>query len=122
MRMRAADGCGCGWRPLQVALGDFRHSRQEIEALSIVKMKELCRMYAKKDASERDSWRAVSQDVCDTVGIGEERSPPTEEAGGGEAGEGGERRNMYDLKAHIDKLTDILEVGVALLGGLQGAL
>ena len=67
----------------QVALGDFRHSRQEIEALSIVKMKELCRMYTKKDSNERESWRAVAQDVCDTVGIGEERSPPAEEGGGG---------------------------------------
>ncbi|KAM9424578.1 kinesin-like protein KIF1C [Pholidichthys leucotaenia] len=104
----------------EVALGDFRHSRQEIEALSIVKMKELCRMYAKKDASERESWRAVAQDVCDTVGIGEERSPPAEEGGGGgggsgggggggESGEGGEKGKVYDLKAHIDKLTDILE-------------
>ncbi|XP_069031700.1 kinesin-like protein KIF1C isoform X2 [Embiotoca jacksoni] len=93
----------------EVALGDFRHSRQEIEALSIVKMKELCRMYAKKDPNERESWRAVAQDVCDTVGIGEERSPPTEEGGGGEAGEGGEKGKVYDLKAHIDKLTDILE-------------
>uniref|UniRef100_A0A3P8TPM0 Kinesin family member 1C n=1 Tax=Amphiprion percula TaxID=161767 RepID=A0A3P8TPM0_AMPPE len=81
----------------EVALGDFRHSRQEIEALSIVKMKELCRMYAKKDGSERDSWRAVAQDVCDTVGIGEERR------------EAGEKGKVYDLKAHIDKLTDILE-------------
>ncbi|XP_072232564.1 kinesin-like protein KIF1C [Leuresthes tenuis] len=95
----------------EVALGDFRHSRQEIEALSIVKMKELCRMYAKKDANEKESWRAVAQDVCDTVGIGEERSPPTEEGGGGggEAGEGGNKGKVYDLKAHIDKLTDILE-------------
>lgn len=92
-----------------MALGDFRHSRQEIEALSIVKMKELCRMYAKKDSSERDSWKAVAQDVCDTVGIGEERSPPAEE-GGAETGEGGEKVKVYDLKAHIDKLTDILEV------------
>uniref|UniRef100_A0A669CV16 Kinesin family member 1C n=1 Tax=Oreochromis niloticus TaxID=8128 RepID=A0A669CV16_ORENI len=81
----------------EVALGDFRHSRQEIEALSIVKMKELCRMYAKKDTNERESWRAVAQDVCDTVGIGEERR------------EGGEKAGVYDLKAHIDKLTDILE-------------
>ncbi|XP_029932199.1 kinesin-like protein KIF1C isoform X2 [Myripristis murdjan] len=99
----------------EVALGDFRHSRQEIEALSIVKMKELCRMYAKKDPGERESWRAVAQDVCDTVGIGEERSPPGEEGGGGggggagEGGEGGEKRGVYDLKAHIDKLTDILQ-------------
>ena len=98
-----------------MALGDFRHSRQEIEALSIVKMKELCRMYAKKDSNEKESWRAVAQDVCDTVGIGEERSPPTEEGGGGgggggETGEGGNKGKVYDLKAHIDKLTDILEV------------
>ncbi|XP_038134156.1 kinesin-like protein KIF1C isoform X2 [Cyprinodon tularosa] len=95
----------------EVALGDFRHSRQEIEALSIVKMKELCRMYAKKDANEKDSWRAVAQDVCDTVGIGEERSPPAEEGGGGggEVVEGGQKGKVYDLKAHIDKLTDILE-------------
>ncbi|XP_067436360.1 kinesin-like protein KIF1C [Thunnus thynnus] len=95
----------------EVALGDFRHSRQEIEALSIVKMKELCRMYAKKDSNEKDSWKAVAQDVCDTVGIGEERSPPAEEGGGG--GEtvegGGQKGKVYDLKAHIDKLTDILE-------------
>ncbi|KAM9827173.1 kinesin-like protein KIF1C [Neosynchiropus ocellatus] len=105
----------------EVALGDFRHSRQEIEALSIVKMKELCRMYIKKDSNEKESWKAVAQDVCDTVGIGEEKSPPAEEAGGGGAageraevkegeGEGGkEKGKMYDLKAHIDKLTDILE-------------
>lgn len=111
----------------QVALGDFRHSRQEIEALSIVKMKELCRMYAKKDTNERESWRAVAQDVCDTVGIGEERSPAAEEGGGGGGGggsggsgggetvEGGEKRGVYDLKAHIDKLTDILEVSYAKL-------
>ncbi|MED6290730.1 Kinesin-like protein kif1c [Characodon lateralis] len=92
----------------EVALGDFRHSRQEIEALSIVKMKELCRMYAKKDSNEKESWKAVAQDVCDTVGIGEERSPPTEE-GGGETSEGGQKGKVYDLKAHIDKLTDILE-------------
>lgn len=121
----------CVWRPPQVALGDFRHSRQEIEALSIVKMKELCRMYAKKDTNERESWRAVAQDVCDTVGIGEERSPPAEEgggggvgggggggsggSGGGETGEGGEKAGVYDLKAHIDKLTDILEVSYANL-------
>lgn len=117
-----------------MALGDFRHSRQEIEALSIVKMKELCRMYAKKDPNEKESWQSVAQDVCDTVGIGEERTPPAEEtaggggggggggsggggggngSGGGETGGGGggrEEKKVYDLKAHIDKLTDILEV------------
>uniref|UniRef100_A0A670JWZ6 Kinesin family member 1C n=1 Tax=Podarcis muralis TaxID=64176 RepID=A0A670JWZ6_PODMU len=50
----------------EVALNDFRHSRQEIEALSIVKMKELCRLYGKRDPNERDSWRAVARDVWDT--------------------------------------------------------
>lgn len=69
-------------------------------------------MYTKKDSNEKDSWKAVAQDVCDTVGIGEERSPPAEErGGGGEMGEGGgPKGKVYDLKAHIDKLTDILEV------------
>ncbi|XP_056299309.1 kinesin-like protein KIF1C isoform X1 [Pseudoliparis swirei] len=86
----------------EVALGDFRQTQQEIEALAVVKMKELSRMYVKKD--ETDGWRAVSQEVCHTVGIGDPRSPapPEEEEEGG--GGGG-----YDLKAHIDKLTDILE-------------
>ncbi|KAJ8281899.1 hypothetical protein COCON_G00044180 [Conger conger] len=91
----------------EVALGDFRHSRQEIEALAIVKMKELCRMYGKRDGQERDTWRGVAQDVWDTVGIGEERGP-AEEGGGGSEGEGG-KAGVYDLKAHIDKLTDILQ-------------
>uniref|UniRef100_A0A6Q2ZNP1 Kinesin-like protein n=1 Tax=Esox lucius TaxID=8010 RepID=A0A6Q2ZNP1_ESOLU len=85
----------------EVALGDFRHSRQEIEALSIVKMKELTRMYSKRDNMEKDSWRAVAQDVWDTVGIEEERREEGEEG----AGEGG----VYDLKAHIDRLTDVLQ-------------
>ncbi|KAM6949067.1 kinesin-like protein KIF1C [Aplochiton taeniatus] len=88
----------------EVALGDFRHSRQEMEALSIVKMKELCRMYSKRDPTEKESWRAVAQDVWDTVGMGEERSSP---GGGEEGGDGG--GGVYDLKAHIDKLTDILQ-------------
>ncbi|KAM9390825.1 kinesin-like protein KIF1C [Salvelinus alpinus] len=88
----------------EVALGDFRHSRQEIEALSIVKMKELTRMYSKKDNTEADSWRAVAQDVWDTVGIGEDRREEVEE-GGAAPGPGG----VYDLKAHIDRLTDVLQ-------------
>ncbi|XP_066578392.1 kinesin-like protein KIF1C [Amia ocellicauda] len=89
----------------EVALGDFRHSRQEIEALAIVKMKELCRMYAKRDPQERDTWRGVARDVWDTVGIGEDRASAGEEAGaGGEA-----KGDVDDLKAHIDKLTDILQ-------------
>ncbi|TUY72729.1 Kinesin-like protein KIF1C [Bagarius yarrelli] len=100
----------------EVALGDFRHTRQEIEALSIVRMKELCRTYGQKDPQERESWRNVARDVCNTVGIGEDE-PETEdktssgkEREGGRGPEGG-RSNMGDLKAHIDKLTDILQEG-----------
>ncbi|XP_064156900.1 kinesin-like protein KIF1B isoform X16 [Anguilla rostrata] len=87
----------------EVALNDFRHSRQEIEALAIVKMKELCAAYSKKDPSERESWRAVARDVWDTVGVGgDERIEDILTAGRG-------LDNMDDLKVHIDKLEDILQ-------------
>lgn len=87
----------------EVALNDFRHSRQEIEALAIVKMKELCATYGKKDPNERDSWRGVARDVWDTVGAGDERMEDTLSGGGG-----GGVRDVDDLKVHIDKLEDIL--------------
>ncbi|KAG7477543.1 hypothetical protein MATL_G00070770 [Megalops atlanticus] len=86
----------------EVALNDFRHSRQEIEALAIVKMKELCATYGKKDPNERDSWRAVARDVWDTVGVGEERIEDVLTNGRGVT-------DMDDLKVHIDKLEDILQ-------------
>ncbi|XP_066527414.1 kinesin-like protein KIF1B isoform X4 [Hoplias malabaricus] len=86
----------------EVALNDFRHSRQEIEALAIVKMKELCATYNKKDPNERDSWRAVARDVWDTVGVGDERIEDVITNGRGVT-------DMDDLKVHIDKLEDILE-------------
>ncbi|RXN15908.1 kinesin KIF1C [Labeo rohita] len=96
----------------EVALGDFRHTRQEIEALAIVRMKELCRTYRQKDPQERESWKSVAKDVCETVGIGEEEGDREERtattAGGGGGGEGG-KTDMGELKAHIDKLTDILQ-------------
>ncbi|XP_072333989.1 kinesin-like protein KIF1B isoform X13 [Scyliorhinus torazame] len=86
----------------EVALNDFRHTRQEIEALAIVKMKELCAAYGKKDPNERDSWRAVARDVWDTVGVGEERiedviatvKTPSD---------------VDDLKCHVGKLENILQ-------------
>uniref|UniRef100_A0A674K7X8 Kinesin family member 1C n=1 Tax=Terrapene triunguis TaxID=2587831 RepID=A0A674K7X8_9SAUR len=84
----------------EVALNDFRHARQEIEAMSIVKMKELCRLYGKRDPNEKESWRAVARDVWDTVGVGEER---------GEGEPGAPSPAVDDLRAHIDKLTDILQ-------------
>ncbi|CAJ0947309.1 unnamed protein product [Ranitomeya imitator] len=79
----------------EVALNDFKHSKQEIEAMSVIKMKELSRTYGKRDANEKEWWKAVARDVWDTVGVGEED----------DGGKGG----VQDLKAHIDKLTDILQ-------------
>lgn len=86
----------------EVALNDFRHSRQEIEALAIVKMKELCAMYGKKDPNERDSWRAVARDVWDTVGVGDEKIEDMLASSKGGT-------DVDDLKVHIDKLEDILQ-------------
>ncbi|XP_072006123.1 kinesin-like protein KIF1C [Engystomops pustulosus] len=80
----------------EVALNDFKHNKQEIEAMAVIKMKELSRTYGKRDmANEKEWWKAVARDVWDTVGVGEED----------EANKGG----VQDLKAHIDKLTDILQ-------------
>nr|XP_020473473.1 kinesin-like protein KIF1B isoform X13 [Monopterus albus] len=87
----------------EVALNDFRHTRQEIEALAIVKMKELCASYSKKDPNERDSWRAVARDVWDTVGVGDERIEDVITNGPRAGGV-----VMDELKVHIDKLEDIL--------------
>ncbi|XP_021165160.2 kinesin-like protein KIF1B isoform X26 [Fundulus heteroclitus] len=88
----------------EVALNDFRHTRQEIEALAIVKMKELCASYCKKDPNERDSWRAVARDVWDTVGVGDERIEDVITNGSRPGGV-----VMDELKVHIDKLEDILQ-------------
>ncbi|XP_075459658.1 kinesin-like protein KIF1B isoform X20 [Ascaphus truei] len=85
----------------EVALNDFQHSRQEIEALAIVKMKELCAMYGKKDPNVQDSWRAVARDVWDTVGVGDERIEDVLAVGKGST-------DVNDLKVHVDKLEDIL--------------
>ncbi|CAI9551731.1 unnamed protein product [Staurois parvus] len=79
----------------EVALNDFKHSKQEIEAMAVIKMKELCRTYGQRDVVEKDGWKAVARDVWDTVGVGEEDS--------------GSKGGVQDLKAHIDKLTDILQ-------------
>jgi len=87
----------------EVALNDFRQTRQEIEALAIVKMKELCASYIKKDPNERDSWRAVARDVWDTVGVGDERLEDVITNGARPGA-----IVMDDLKVHIDKLEDIL--------------
>ncbi|XP_026549768.1 kinesin-like protein KIF1C, partial [Notechis scutatus] len=96
----------------EVALNDFRHSRQEIEALSIVKMKELCRLCGRRDPSERESWRAVARDVWDTVGVGEAESPApgvSPALGNPESRASPPGVEVGELRAHIDKLTDILQ-------------
>ncbi|XP_061446830.1 kinesin-like protein KIF1C [Rhineura floridana] len=93
----------------EVALNDFRHSRQEIEAMSIVKMKELCRLYGKCNPNERDSWRAVARDVWDTVGVGEPDSTAGTGGGTPDGRSGTPGTDVDDLRAHIDKLTDILQ-------------
>ncbi|XP_078725941.1 kinesin-like protein KIF1B isoform X13 [Lampetra fluviatilis] len=100
----------------EVALNDFRHTRQEIEAMAIVKMKELCRMYGKKDPNEKDTWRAVARDVWDTVGVSDDKIEDPEPGTGGVAvpggGNGGVVRppgDVDDLKVHITKLSDILQ-------------
>eukprot|EP00061_Rhincodon_typus_P002241 g16976.t1 len=84
----------------EVALNDFKHSKQEIEAISIVKMKELSRMYGKKDPNEKETWRTVARDVWDTVGVGEDRAEEVEQRA---------HHSVDDLRAHVDKLTDILQ-------------
>ncbi|XP_048966057.1 kinesin-like protein KIF1C isoform X3 [Canis lupus dingo] len=86
----------------EVALADFRHGRAEIEALAALKMRELCRTYGKPEGPG-DAWRAVARDVWDTVGEEEGGSS----GGGGE--EGARGAEVEDLRAHIDKLTGILQ-------------
>ncbi|XP_041925345.1 kinesin-like protein KIF1C isoform X1 [Alosa sapidissima] len=118
----------------EVALGDFRHSRREVEALALVKMRELGRLYNRREAAEPDSWQAVAEDVWNTVGMGENANTTVNIAavemggegggGGGGGGKGEEVRgggvvggggggggggDLGDLKAHINKLTDILQ-------------
>ncbi|KAM9260185.1 LOW QUALITY PROTEIN: kinesin-like protein KIF1C [Morus bassanus] len=85
----------------EVALRDFRQARREVEAMSIVKMKELCRRYGKRDPHERETWRAVARDVWDTVGGGDED-------GGGDGGGAGAGAEVEGLRAHLDKLAGIL--------------
>ncbi|XP_066527578.1 kinesin-like protein KIF1C [Hoplias malabaricus] len=89
----------------QVALGDFKHTLQEIQALAIVKLKELFRTYGRKEPDERELWREVARDVWDTVGVPEGHGQDvgmSADAGAGQTG-------VYDLKAHLEKLSDILQ-------------
>lgn len=58
----------------------------------------------------------MARDVCNTVGIGEDETETEEKPSGGRdkekervRGPEGGKTDMGDLKAHIDKLTDILQ-------------
>ena len=79
--------------------------------MAIVKMKELCAMYGKKDPNERDSWRAVARDVWDTVGVGDEKIEDVMASSKGGT-------DVDDLKVHIDKLEDILHPKVPRHAGV----
>lgn len=67
----------------------------------IVKMKEFCVMYGKKDFNERDFWRVVVRDVWDIVGVGDEKIEDVMVSGKGGI-------DVDDFKVYIDKLEDIL--------------
>ncbi|XP_041317625.1 kinesin-like protein KIF1C, partial [Pyrgilauda ruficollis] len=91
---------------LELALRERRPARRELEALSLARLRELCRRHGKRQPGERDGWRAVAGDVWDAVGGGEE-----DEAGGGGGGGGSaaERASEVEgLRLHLDRLAGIL--------------
>ncbi|NXS22758.1 KIF1C protein, partial [Mystacornis crossleyi] len=84
---------------LEVALREPRPARRELEALSLARLRELCRRHGKREPTERDGWRAVARDVWDAVGGGEE------EEGGGS---GEQVSEVEGLRLHLDRLAGIL--------------
>ncbi|XP_058684493.1 kinesin-like protein KIF1C [Poecile atricapillus] len=84
---------------LEVALREPRPARRELEALSLARLRELCRRHGKREPTERDGWRAVARDVWDAVGGGEE-----DEGGGG----GEQVSEVEGLRLHLDRLAGIL--------------
>lgn len=85
---------------LEVALREPRPARRELEALSLARLRELCRRHGKREPTERDGWRAVARDVWDAVGGGEE------DEGGGPGGE--QVSEVEGLRLHLDRLAGIL--------------
>ncbi|XP_066065174.1 LOW QUALITY PROTEIN: kinesin-like protein KIF1C [Chamaea fasciata] len=85
---------------LEVALREPRPARRELEALSLARLRELCRRHGKREPTERDGWRAVARDVWDAVGGGEE------DEGGGGPGE--QVSEVEGLRLHLDRLAGIL--------------
>ncbi|XP_014749368.1 PREDICTED: kinesin-like protein KIF1C [Sturnus vulgaris] len=86
---------------LEVALREPRPARRELEALSLARLRDLCRRHGKREPTERDGWRAVARDVWDAVGGGEE-----DEGGGGPGGE--QVSEVEGLRLHLDRLAGIL--------------
>ncbi|XP_037982052.1 kinesin-like protein KIF1C [Motacilla alba alba] len=90
---------------LELALRERRPARRELEALSLARLRELCRRHGKREPTERDGWRAVAGDVWDAVGGGEDE----EGGGGGGGGAPGERVSEVEgLRLHLDRLAGIL--------------
>ncbi|CAN8177225.1 unnamed protein product [Coccothraustes coccothraustes] len=83
---------------LELALRERRPARRELEALSLARLRELCRRHGKREPAEPDGWRAVAGDVWDAVGGGEE-----EEGGAGE-----QVSEVEGLRLHLDRLAGIL--------------
>lgn len=84
---------------LEVALREPRPAQRELEALSLARLRELCRRHGKREPTERDGWRAVARDVWDAVGGSEE------EEGGGSSEQVSE---VEGLRLHLDRLAGIL--------------
>ncbi|XP_017695040.1 PREDICTED: kinesin-like protein KIF1C [Lepidothrix coronata] len=87
---------------LEVALREPRPARRELEALSLARLRELCRRHGKREPTERDGWRAVARDVWDAVGGG---GGEDEEGGGGTCEQVSE---VEGLRLHLDRLAGIL--------------
>ncbi|NXD31570.1 KIF1C protein, partial [Spelaeornis formosus] len=85
---------------LEVALREPRPARSELEALSLTRLRELCRRHGKREPTERDGWRSVARDVWDAVGGGEEDE--------GGSGSGEQVSEVEGLRLHLDRLAGIL--------------
>ncbi|XP_060793866.1 kinesin-like protein KIF1C isoform X2 [Neoarius graeffei] len=94
----------------EVALAEFRNTRQEINAMAIMKMNELLHIHGMSMAEGGGAWRQVAQEVWDTVGGATEEKDRVSGGVGGVGDEGvRDRGGMFELKTHLEKLTDILQ-------------
>ncbi|XP_062871412.1 kinesin-like protein KIF1C isoform X2 [Trichomycterus rosablanca] len=123
-RAGPGEGAGGGERPsvsdlqlqavkemcYEVALGEFRHTRREINAIAVVKMNDLLRLHGRGGAEGGGAWRQVAQEVWDTVGgVNEEGERASGGGGGDEGGGARDGEGVCELKTHLEKLSSILE-------------